>query len=125
MHAILKISESTQNTPDPSAHYMKAQLQITNASPSYIHNLKLIVNTKETSILPQCIIRQRGTLCFETPLEEVDVGNLAPDETAYFEYAFKPQEDSSSLSSHILVEYTAENSTDVIYEKINDLLTSE
>ncbi|WP_069998954.1 hypothetical protein [Cellulosilyticum sp. I15G10I2] len=125
MSSILKISEVTQNISATSDSCIKAQIKITNTSNAYINNLKLIIKPKEIPILEQCIIRQRGALSFDTAFDQLDVGNLAPDETAYFEYAFKPAKDICSLSSQIIIRYTPEYSNMEIMANVTDLLDSE
>ena len=125
MNSILKISETTQNITSTPDICIKAQIKITNTSNTYINNLKLIIQPKEASILEQCIIRQRGSLSFDTAFDQLDVGNLAPDETAYFEYAFRPAPDIYSLSSQIVIRYTPEYSSDEIVENVTDLLVTE
>ncbi len=122
MSILLKISEITEANSAASASPIKAQLKITNASDTYINNLKLIISDHKNAITEQCIIRPRGSLCLDTILDQLELGNLAPDETAYFEYAFKPSEDLFSLSGNMIIRYTPERSEEEICEKIMDFL---
>lgn len=123
MNAILKISEITENITTLSDIHIRAQIKMTNTSNSYINNLKLIIKAKEIAILEKSVIRQRGSLSFDDEVNELDVGNLAPDETAYFEYAFKPLEDIHSLSSQMTISYTPEYSGSEVSENIVELLS--
>ncbi|MDF2614152.1 MAG: hypothetical protein K0S71_1938 [Clostridia bacterium] len=122
MSANLKISEVIENIITPSDNCIRAQIKMTNTSNTFINNLKLIIKAKEIAILEKSVIRQRGALSFDAAESELDVGNLAPDETAYFEYAFKPIENINSLSSQMIISYTPEYSDSEVSENVTELL---
>ncbi|MDF2879315.1 MAG: hypothetical protein K0S30_2411 [Clostridia bacterium] len=122
MNTILKVSEVIENLSHTSEANIKAQIKITNTSDSYINNLKLIIEPKEIAILEQCIIRQRGSLSFDPIVNNLEVGNLAPDESAYFEYAFKPSSSAASLLDQMHISYTPERSNKEISTQARSLL---
>jgi len=122
MHSVLKFSEITENITASSAPHIRAQLKMTNTSTTYINNLKLIIKTREIALLEKSVIRERGTLAFDAMAYELEVGNLAPDETAYFEYAFEPLENIASLSSQMTISYTPEYSNSEVSENVVELL---
>ncbi|MBE6023212.1 MAG: hypothetical protein E7231_08270 [Cellulosilyticum sp.] len=85
-------SENTSDTPinctppSSSSHYIHGQLKITNVSSDYIQNLKLMIDDKEHMLLEQLVSRERGSLTFPPSTVCLELGNLAPNESAYFEY---------------------------------------
>lgn len=115
---IHKLKELTATT------LIKNQIKITNTSNSYINNLELHIDRKNIPILEQSIIRSRGELSFEPSITSLEVGNLAPAETAYFEYKLMTTDDTTTLSPHITLSYTPENSTLPIQKKLSELLDS-
>lgn len=81
------------------------QIKITNTSTDYINDLKLIIHGHELNILAQSVTRLRGSLSFDSDTQCLNLGNLAPNETAYFEYQFLSPSNLSSLSSHFSICY--------------------
>lgn len=122
MEPVLKISETAEKLSQSSEVRIKTQIKITNTSKSYLNNMKLIIKPQDISILEQSVIRQRGSLSYDTLSEQLDLGNLAPDETAYFECAFTPLQNSCTLSKQLSIHYTPDYSTYEIAENITDLL---
>ena len=119
MKAALKVAEVVEKIYEGP---IKGQVQITNASDAYINNLKLIIAAKNIQLTEECVVRQRGSLCFDPGTDELMVGNLAPNETACFEYSFTPLENNISLSSQMTVSYTPEYSDKEVFLKIAELI---
>lgn len=88
-----------------SSTLVSKQIKITNTSTDYIHDLKLIIHGHELNILAQSVTRLRGSLSFDTNAQCLELGNLAPNESAYFEYQFLSPSNLSSLSSHFSLRY--------------------
>lgn len=125
MNQLLKISEVSKKDGISSPTLINNQIEITNTSGHYLNNLKLCITKKEPFIVEQCIIRERGALSFDPALHFLEIGNLAPLETAYFEYKFTPLDNLSTLLSHITVSYTLENTTRETHKNIADLLQDD
>lgn len=113
MHHFLNIQETAIETGEQSLR--KNQIRITNTSDCFINNLKLNISTPDFALLEQTIIRERGSLCYDCVLDSLDLGNLAPDETALFEYKYST-EGEKSLLSHLQISYTPDNAEDQIIE---------
>ncbi|PHV70201.1 hypothetical protein CS063_12035 [Sporanaerobium hydrogeniformans] len=121
MHTLLQISELTK-APLSANEIIVKQIKITNISHSYINDLKLLLPCETSSIVESAIIRERGSLSFEGNITALEMGNLAPSETAYFEYSFKATPESSSLSPHILLSYIDEDTGQKATNQLNLLL---
>lgn len=100
------------------------QLKITNVSGKFINNIKLYFTSEKLPLLEQTIIRSRGALAFDPCIPSLELGNLAPNETAYFEYQFANTIKTLSLSNHIALSYTLEDSTTEQIALVNELLKS-
>lgn len=119
----LEVTETLSQIDDSNTHLIHKQIKITNTSPDYIHNLKLIIDDKEHSLLEQLVKRQRGSLSFSPDTTCLELGNLAPDESAYFEYKYKAASTPTSLASHISLTYSDSDNTLVPEQKITDFLS--
>lgn len=109
---------------DISAHALiQNELRITNISSRDITNLKLIIHAPEATILEQSIIRERGSLSFSPETTCLELGNLAPDESACFEYKFTGSDTLTSLSAHFTLTYTDLSSSQVTEKQLLDFLT--
>lgn len=64
--------------------------KITNVSSDYINDLKLIIEDQEHALLEQLVTRERGSLSFPLDVACIELGNLAPNESAYFKYKLNP-----------------------------------
>lgn len=100
------------------------ELTITNTSSHYITNLKLIIHTPDSTILEQSITRERGSLSFAPETTCLELGNLAPDESACFEYKFTAINNLTSLSSHFTLSYTDLDTSHMTEKKIVEFLTN-
>lgn len=116
MPSFLNIQEITIDTGE--SLLQKNQIKITNTSNQFVNNLKLNIDTKDFPLIEQTIIRERGTLHCDKSLCILELGNLAPDETALFEYKYEPIDKKHVLSllSHIHISYTPDNMDECITE---------
>lgn len=114
MNNFLNIQETTIDTDDN--YLRKNQIRITNTSKHFINNLKLSIDALDFPLIEQTIIRERGTLCCDKILSTLELGNLAPDETALFEYKYKTEDEKQSLLSYLHISYTPDNTTHEITE---------
>lgn len=117
MPNFLNIQETTIDTGE--GLLQKNQIKITNTSNQFINDLKLNIDTTDFPLVEQTIIRERGTLCCDKDLCTLELGNLAPDETALFEYKYKltDKKHDFSLLNHIHISYTPDNTDECITEK--------
>lgn len=65
------------------------QLKITNLSDDYVNDVMLTIQKESCPLTYQVIKRERGILDFTPPTLHLELGNLAPNESAYFEYKCK------------------------------------
>lgn len=119
MKPILEISELTQGHTDCNGFDINAQIKITNVSDCYINDLKLIIQDDKSPIFKKAIIRERGSLVFDLEVNTLPIGNLAPQESAYFEYSFKAPETISSLSDCMALTYTPDYSSKTNVTKLS------
>lgn len=122
--ALLQITQVIHSTYDPITKLNHEQIKITNVSPDYIHNLKLIIDDSEHSLVTQLIKRERGALSFEPPLNCLELGNLAPEESAYFEYTYKEIPESASFISHLSLTYGNESDNVTHQKKVVEFLSN-
>ena len=101
----LEITPIIQKTYDPLTQLIHEQIRITNTSCDYVHNVKLIVNDVEHALVEQLISRERGALSFAPTTTCLNVGNLAPNESAYFDYKYKDSSNLSTFTSCISLTY--------------------
>ena len=122
MEKNITISE-TCTLKDLSAQALiQNELRITNISSKDITNLKLIIHAPEATILEQSITRERGSLSFSPETTCLELGNLAPDESAYFEYKFTGNDSLTSLSAHFTLTYTDLSSSHVTEKQLLDFV---
>lgn len=81
--------ELTPIFTDISTDTIHEQIKITNTSDDYLNDVLLTIDTKNCPLTYQVVKRERGTLDFSPPTLKVELGNLAPNESAYFEYKGK------------------------------------
>ena len=124
MKKLMTISENCTTKDSASMPLIQNELIITNTSSDYITDLKLIINTPDSSILEQSITRERGSLSFPPETKCLELGNLAPNESACFEYKFTAINDLTSLSSHFTLTYKDLKGTTVAEKKIVEFLTN-
>ena len=120
----ISISETCTLKESSANSLIQNELKITNTSSQYITNLKLIIHTPDSAILEQSVTRARGSLSFSPETTCLELGNLAPDESACFEYKFTSANNLTSLSSHFTLAYTDSNDSRVTEKKILDFLNS-
>ena len=120
----ISISETCTLKESSANSLIQNEPKITNTSSEYITNLKLIIHTPDSAILEQSVTRERGSLSFSPETTCLELGNLAPDESACFEYKFTSANHLTSLSSHFTLTYTDLTSSKVTEKKILDFLAS-
>lgn len=123
MQKPITISETCTLKASSADSLIQNELTITNTSSHYITNLKLIIHTPDSAILEQSITRERGSLSFAPETTCLELGNLAPDESACFEYKFTTTNNLTSLSSHFTLTYTDLNNAHITEKKIVEFLT--
>lgn len=123
MQKPITISETCTLKESSADSLIQNELIITNTSSHYITNLKLMIHTPDSAILEQSITRERGSLSFAPETTCLELGNLAPDESACFEYKFTATNNLTSLSSHFTLTYTDLNNANVTEKKIVEFLT--
>lgn len=117
---ISEINKSCEINPTPS---LTNELKITNISSEFISDLKLIIRDTN-GILHQCVTRERGTLTFEPHTTYLELGNLGPDESAYFEYKFATPTHLPSLTSSFSLLYTETTPDGVCIKKVVECLST-
>lgn len=110
MNNFLNIQESFLDSKEVNTKTIK----ITNTSEHFINNLKLIIDSSTSLILEPAVVRERGTLYYDTDTFLFDLGNLAPQESALFEY--KSDTATLSLLKHISLSFTPEDADAEITE---------
>lgn len=115
---ISEINKACELSPMPT---LLNELKITNVSSEFIKDLKLIIRDPHP-ILQQSVTRARGFLTFDPQTSCLELGNLAPDESAYFEYKFAAPNHLSSLTAHFSLVYTETSEDDNSKQKIVELL---
>lgn len=122
MNKLITISETCITKDSSSNALIQNELIITNTSSQYITDLKLIIQTPDASILEQSITRERGSLSFAPDVKCLELGNLAPDESACFEYKFTSPNHLTSLSPHFTLTYKDLKGATVTEKKIIEFL---
>ncbi len=120
----LEITEVFSKTYDTATGLIHEQLKITNISSDYINNLKLIIKDKEHALLEQQITRERGSLSFSPTTTCLDLGNLAPEESAFFEYKYSPKSIPTSFTNYISLTYSDVNESSLPEKKVVEFLSS-
>lgn len=120
----IAISEITKEVNTASPFLINNQIKITNTSEDFVNNVKLLIHTPSFTICEESVIRQRGIMSFTPETQCLDLGNLAPNESAYFEYKFLSPSSLSSLSQHFSITYTDAANTTVSEKKIADYLSA-
>lgn len=121
----IKVTEINKTIEIHAETLINNELIITNTSDGYINNLKIMIQSGDFSILEQVIIRKRGTLNFSPAASCLELGNLAPEESAFFEYKFTSPKHLPSLSSRLILSYHFEETTEEMKQVVADLLFSE
>lgn len=117
MHTFLNVQEIPLDLDENSLS--KNQIRITNTSNQFINNLTLNINTADFPLVEQTIIRERGSLSYDKIQFTLELGNLAPDETALFEYKYKNTTTNHTLLTHLQFSYTPDNGATQITETYN------
>ena len=120
--SIFKITKLISQTDDSAARLIHEQIQITNVSSDYIHDLTLLIDDKEHTLVEQLVTRSRGSLSFEPQIKELPLGNLAPQESAYFDYKYTAST-PSSFTEHISLTYSKEMHACILPKKIVEFLS--
>lgn len=118
----LEVTKLVSQTYDPASKLIHEKIKITNVSSDYIHNLTLLIDDKDHALVEQLVIRNRGSLSFEPAITLLELGNLAPDESAYFDYKYASDK-SSSFTDHISLTYNKETHTYISPKKIVEFLS--
>ncbi|MBP3888810.1 MAG: hypothetical protein J6F30_14370 [Cellulosilyticum sp.] len=101
----LEVIEVFSKTYDATTGLIHERLKITNISSDYINNLKLIISDQEHALLEQQVTRERGSLSFEPTTSCLELGNLGPDESAFFEYKYSSKSLPTSFTDCISLTY--------------------
>ncbi len=118
----IRITEINKNIKICTHTLIDNEIIITNTSPYPLNNIRLSLEGQDFSILSQSIIRERGTMDYPPHQNYLDIGNLEPEETAYFEYSFSSTKSLVSLASSLVLTYTIDDSSDNIRQTISELL---
>lgn len=118
----IKVSEINKTIEITAKTLINNELEITNTSSGYINNLKIMIHNSDFSILEQAIIRRRGSLNFSPTENCLELGNLAPDESAFFEYKFTSSSSLYSLCPHLTLSYHLEDAAEETNLTVADLL---
>lgn len=73
-------------------------IKITNISETMLTNVTLCINNIIPNLSKLTVIRERGSLSFGPDTNQVCLGNLYPEETAYLYYTLAPDTPSPSIS---------------------------
>ncbi|WP_054742689.1 hypothetical protein [Cellulosilyticum ruminicola] len=117
MHTFLNIQEVPLELDEHA--FKKSQIRITNTSSQFINNLTLNINASDFPFIEQTIIRKRGSLSYDKIQLTLELGNLAPNETALFEYKYPDTFTSYTLLTHLEFSYTPDNADAQIIETCN------
>ena len=120
----LEIIEVFSKTYDSATGLIHEQLKITNISSDYINNLKLIIEDQEHALLEQQITRERGSLSFSPTTTCLELGNLAPEESAIFEYKYNAGSLPNSFTNHISLTYSDKDASFLPEKKVVEFLSS-
>ena len=120
--SILKVTKLISQTDNSATRLIHEQIQITNVSSDYIHNLTLLIDDKEHKLVEQLVTRSRGALAFEPEISELPLGNLAPSESAYFDYKYTC-DNLSSFTEHISLTYSKGIHSCILPQKIAEFLS--
>ena len=124
MASPLKIVEINKNIKICSTTLIDSEIIITNSSLYPLKNIRLSLEGQDFSILSQSIIRKRGCINFPPTQNCLDIGNLEPNESAYFEYSFSSSKSLISLADSLILTYNIEDSSNNIRYTISELLES-
>ena len=118
----IRIIEINKNIKICAHTLIDNEIIITNTSPYPLNNIRLSLEGQDFSILSQSIIRDRGAIDFPPHQNCLELGNLEPEETAYFEYSFSSSKSLISLANSLVLTYTIDDSSDSIRHTISELL---
>lgn len=107
---------------DLSSAIGSQQYKITNISTDYVNDLKLIIDDHDHLLLEQFVKRERGSLSFSPEITCLELGNLAPEESAYFEYKLSNPNALPSFHEQISLTYDSCSPSDNCPKKIADFL---
>lgn len=122
MNHIISISESTHPQDITQPGLINNCIKITNTSENFIHDVRLTIQSDQLPIFEEAVIRQRGSLSFDPSIQCLELGNLAPFESAYFEYKFLSPTSTSSLCDHFSISYVADTHPQRIEQKLTEYL---
>ncbi len=108
----LQIMQKLETKDLCSSGHLEGSITLTNVSDLFLNNITLNLSFKNSRILEQLIVRERGALSFDNPDEPLLIGNLAPNESASFYYKLKPEDTNYQFDviDTIKITYTEENS---------------
>lgn len=117
-----RVIEINKNIQICSNTLIDNEIIITNTSPYPVNNVTLSLEGQDFSILSQSITRERGAMNFSPHENQIKIGNLEPDETAYFEYSFSSTKSLISLANSLVLTYSIDDSSNNIRHTISELL---
>ena len=118
----LRIIEINKNIKICTHTLIDNEIVITNTSLHPLTNIKLTLEGQDFSILSQSLIRERGSMEFSPHQNYLEIGNLEPQESAYFEYSFSSNKSLVSLANNFVLTYTIEDNPNSIRHTISELL---
>ncbi len=118
----IKITEIKNDIQVCNTTLMDNELIITNTSGLTLNNIKISLEGKDYSILSQSIIRERGTFNFPPYQNCLEVGNLAPEESAYFKYTCSSINNLVSLAGNLILTYNLEDDSNNIRYHVSELI---
>ena len=118
----IELSEINKTIEISTTTMINNEIKITNTSAGFINNLKIYITDSDISIIEQSITRQRGCLDYSPSIRCLEVGNLAPNETAYFEYKFASKNNTPSLSNHLTLSYLVDSEENETSQEVQNLI---
>lgn len=118
----LEVIEVFSKTYDQATGLIHEQIKITNISSEYVNNLKLIIEDRQHVLCEQQVKRERGELSFSPTTTCLELGNLAPSESAVFDYKYSSKTLPSFFAHHISLTYSNDNEAFLPEKKIVELL---
>ncbi len=108
----LQIMQKLMTEDVSSSDHLEGRIIFTNVSNLFLNNVTLNLSIKNSSIIEQSIVRERGALCFDNTDESLIIGNLAPNESAYYYYKLKAEDTNNKIDGldTIKITYIEENS---------------
>lgn len=117
----LQIIQKLNSGDLSSSDNLEGSITLTNVSDLFLNNITLSLSFKNSCIIEQSIVRERGALCFGSSAQPLIIGNLAPNESASFYYKLKAKDSDNKMDvlDTIKITYIEENSN-LVTEVLSD-----